>query len=190
SECPVCCAPRGPMSAPEHESRWRRFRSSRAGQWSVDIAIVLAVFTGVSLYQTRGHLGSSDVAPTTHLRTLAHGSLDLEDMRGKPTVVVFWAPWCGVCAQEVSTINALARDRGDVHVLSVALGFEREREVQSFVDEYGVEYPVLLGDHSTQHDWHIDAFPTIYILDSEGRVRHSTVGTTTGFGLMWRLWRV
>jgi len=175
---------------PAETSAWRRFRETRVGQWSVDIAIVVAVFVGISLYQTRGHLGSSEHAPTTQLRTLSAGPIDLTELEGKPTVVVFWAPWCGVCKQEVSTINALRRDREDVHVVSVALGFESEQEVQGFVDEHGVEYPVMLGDRATQKDWRIDAFPTIYILDDEGHVRHSTVGMTTGFGLMWRLWRV
>ena len=110
---------------------------------------------------------------------------------GKPTVIVFWAPWCTVCGAESGTISSLRsyyRDR--VNVVSVALGYTKRAEVQKFIDDHKVDYPVLLGHRGITQAYRIEAYPTLYILDSKGQITHSTTGFTTLPGLVWRLFWV
>lgn len=171
-------------------ARLRQLRQRRWVAWSMDLAMLALIFFGVSAFQARHLLGGHDPAPPF---TLAHhaqpGTTSLEQLSGKPTVLVFWAPWCGVCGAESSTISALQEAVGeDVDVVSVALDYGDESKVAQYVERYGVDYPVLLGDDELMRAYRVQAFPTVYILDAEGRIAWSLVGYTSGFGLRWRLW--
>jgi len=44
--------------------------------------------------------------------------------------------------------------------------------------------PVLMGDDSTARDWSVRAFPTYYVIDTEGRISSRSVGYSTRLG-MW-----
>jgi thiol-disulfide isomerase/thioredoxin len=60
-------------------------------------------------------------APSVNLeRTIpAARNLSLDSLKGKPTVIEFWATWCGYCIQEIPHLNALAKKFGDVRFLSI-----------------------------------------------------------------------
>ena len=170
-------------------SRWQRLRQSRPARWIIDLMILAAVFLGVTAWQSRHLLEDHAQAPPLDLPALKGGRLTGAELEGQKTVLVFWAPWCGVCGAESGTISRLQRAVGDdVDVVSVALGYDRQDEVERFVSEHEVDYPVLLGDAQTTEAWRVQAFPTIYILDERGRVASTLVGYTSGLGLRWRLW--
>jgi thioredoxin-related protein len=69
----------------------------------------------------------------------------------------------------------------------VAAEFSDEAEVRAYVRERGVDYPVLLGDDAVVHAFRVEAFPTLYFLDAEGRVKASVAGYTTTLGMLARL---
>ena len=50
-------------------------------------------------------------------------------------------------------------------------------------------HPVLLAQDDFQRLMHVEAFPTVFVLDSQGRIVASMQGYTTTLGLVWRtLW--
>lgn len=152
-----------------------------------DGAIALALVIGISFFQTRGHL--SGAAPTFSLPLLGGGSVDSAQLKGKPTLLAFWAPWCGVCkttSTNVGWTQKLIGDRG--RVLSVASAFEDVSQVQKYVADRGVDYPVLLDDEGMARAFQVNAYPTFYFLDENGRIKASAVGYTTTLGLLARLW--
>jgi len=55
------------------------------------------------------------------------------------------------------------------------------------VRDHGVDYPVLLGDDALLRALRVEAFPTTYFLDAQGRVRRSASGYTTTLGLLARI---
>lgn len=174
----------------ELKAAWHRARQRWWVRWGVDLAVVVVLFMAVMAWQTRHLPGSGTPAPDFQLRTLSGEQVRLSELRGKPVVLVFWAPWCGVCKAESSTLSALRRMVGErAHVLTVAVAYEEEEEVRRFVREREADYPVLLGDSALTRAYRVNSFPTLFILSSEGRIQEAAVGYTTRLGLLWRLWR-
>ncbi len=158
--------------------------------WLTDAAIAILILAVVFAWQTWDHVDSGTEAPSFELQTLQDGStISSESLRGKPTLVYFWAPWCGVCdatSENVATVNGWVGD--SANVVSIALSYKSEAELREFAAENGIDYPVLEGGNTQAGDYAVTSFPTFYILDAEGRVRSSVVGYTTTLGLRLRLW--
>lgn len=168
---------------------WRRWRQRWWVRWAVDLAVFGALFAGVMAFQTRDLVGSGEAAPAFRLKDMQGQAHALSDYQGKKTVVAFWAPWCSVCKVEVPTLSAMHADMGDdVNVISIVQGYRSLESVEGFVAEHGVTYPVLLGTEQTEADYRISKYPTIYILDEQGRIEDTVVGYTTGLGLRARVW--
>lgn len=167
---------------------WWRWRQKRWFRWTVDILVVVLIFAVISTFQTWRHLSSGEPVPEFALTTLDGERFTSDMLEGKPSVLFFWAPWCGVCKADAHNIADVREALGDqVTIVSIALSYSEVSEVQEFVDENGVTGPVLLGHRATADSFEIDSFPTVYILDSSSRVKTSLVGYTTEFGLRARL---
>ena len=163
-------------------SRARRFRGLLR-----DALLVVAVLVGVGLWQARGHLASG-TSPALSLRSLDGQPVSLEALRGKPVLLAFWAPWCGVCSAQSDNLARVRRWVGDrAQVVSVAAAYGDEAEVRRHVAEKGIDYPVWLGGEAAAPAFHVEAYPTIYFLDAQGRVKGSVAGYTTTLGMLARL---
>lgn len=167
---------------------WEHARSRWWVRWGVDLAVLAVVVAAVTAWQTRRLPGAGTPAPAFTLSTLSGETVSLESLRGKPVVLAFWAPWCGVCGMESSNLSQLRSLAGDsAHVVSVAVAYDDEEAVRRFVAKHAVDYPVLLGDDGVQRAFRVDTFPTVFFLSPEGRIQRAVVGYTTLAGLSWRL---
>jgi peroxiredoxin len=152
------------------------------------VALLIAIFVAISLWQTRRHLGGRAPAPEFALQKLDGGEVRLSELRGKRVLVHFWATWCGVCKLEPGALNAVHAGLGpDEVLLSVVANPEDEAEVRAFVASHGIRYPVLFADGRVLRDYRVDAFPTNYFVRPDGTISSSTVGLTTRFGIQARM---
>ena len=112
-------------------------------------------------------------APSIAGSLMSGGALDFESLRGKPTVVVFWASWCGPCRQEAPEIASMARQRGAaINLLSVNAG-EPLAVAQRAAKEMAIRWPVVMdSDGSIQSLYNVSGIPLVVILDADGVVRH------------------
>ena len=154
----------------------------------MDLLLAAAVFVGVTSFQGRNLIEGGAPAPDFSLEALDGGRHTLSEHRGKRVLLVFWAPWCGVCKVESGNVSAIhaSGDEG-VEVLSVVVGYEDRAAVERFVEEHGVDYPVLMGDGRLARQYAVTKFPTLYVVDEEGRIEHAELGYTSELGLRWRL---
>lgn len=181
-------APRAPVSHPMSplSKLQERYRASKPFRWAVDLSVMLALLLLVGAFQTRNH--PRGAAPGYTFTTLEQGPVTLASLAGKPTLLAVWAPWCGVCKAESGNVSRARAWMGErAHVVSVATAFNDVSEVRQYMAAQGVDYPVLLAQEDFQRLMHIEAFPTVFVLDSQGRIVNSIQGYTTTLGLMWRL---
>lgn len=166
---------------------WRRARRRWYTRWAIDILILVVIFWAIGRYQSRHLLDDEVAAPAFRLPDLDGVPRALEDYRGKVVVVQFFAPWCTVCSLESDNWARIQSWRPDVQVIAVALAWEDEASVLEFVGDDRGRYPVLLGTDAVQAAYKVDAFPTHYIIDAEGKVAWQGAGYTPTVGMLLRL---
>ncbi|BAN69864.1 TlpA disulfide reductase family protein [endosymbiont of unidentified scaly snail isolate Monju] len=117
-------------------------------------------------------------APKLVLARLDGRPLDLRSLRGQVVLVNFWATWCPPCIEEIPALERLYRARRDqgLTILAVAVGDPPER-VRDFLASHPVRFPVLLDEQGEAlKRWGVHAFPTTFVLDRAGRIRHGGFG--------------
>lgn len=106
---------------------------------------------------------------------------------GRPTVVYFFAPWCGVCAASSPQLRWFHHWRGDdVRVVMIGLDWSDPRELRDYATKHRLPFPVLLGDATAGAAYRIRGYPTYYVIDVQGRVARRDFGVTTAVGLWLR----
>ncbi|QYK50532.1 MAG: TlpA family protein disulfide reductase [Anaerolineales bacterium] len=114
-------------------------------------------------------------APEFVLPNLDGEQVRLSDLRGQRVLLNFWATWCGPCRQEMPAIQA-RYNHGDFAVLAVDFG-ETRQQVQRFIDEIGVDLPVLLdADGNVQELYRVRGYPTTFFIDAQGVIRFFHIG--------------
>jgi len=153
-------------------------------RWVLELVLAIGLVVAIRAYQRRD-------LPTGVTLSLAGTTLDgaavsLADYRGKPMILHFWATWCGVCRAEQGNIDAIAKD---LPVLTIASQSGAEHEVASYVRDHAIAPRVLVDETNTlTKRFGVSAFPTTFVLDGKGEIRHVEVGYTTELGLRARMW--
>lgn len=115
-----------------------------------------------------------DLAPDFELVTMDGETVRLSDYRGERVFLNFWATWCPPCRAEMPDMQKLYKEQEvPVEILAVNLTKTEanEENVADFVADYGLTFPILLDRESEVSDkYRVQAYPTSYMIDSEGRI--------------------
>jgi thiol-disulfide isomerase/thioredoxin len=153
---------------------------------------VFALFLGVSyllygnlsreapngLGVSEGEAAESKTAATDFIVLDSGGKeVRLSDMKGKPTVVNFWATWCPPCRSEMPHFQEAYESLGDsVNFMMIDLG-ETQQTARQYADGEGFTFPVyydVTGDASGKYN--ISAIPTSIFIDAEGNITDTVIG--------------
>lgn len=156
---------------------------------ALKIVLVLAVWLGISAYQTRKHFPSgAAAAPAFTLADLSGREVSLAEYRGRRVVLHFFATWCGVCKAELPSIRAVQSGLDEDEVLlAIVADAEDPEHVRRFASEHELTYPILLASDEVLSAYAVDRFPTNYYLNGDGSVSTSSAGLSTWLGMKARL---
>ncbi len=130
------------------------------------------------LYALR-HLAVGRVAPDFNGEDVRGGPIRLSDHRGKVVAVVFWATWCGPCMGEVPHERKLVAKMAGRPFTLIGIDGDDDREVakQAMAKESMTWPSVWNGgmNGGIVADWGVRAWPTVYVLDGDGVIRHQAL---------------
>ena len=105
----------------------------------------------------------------------------ITDFRGRCVVLDFWATWCGDCRKDLPEMKKLHQIYDLEGVEFIGISFDTDFSVlQDFMDKEHMGWRVLselkkMKETKMANDYHIKWIPTMYLLDTEGRVVLATV---------------
>ena len=104
----------------------------------------------------------------------------LADLRGRPTLVSFWASWCGPCRREAGALARFAaRVRGRANVVGVDYT-DSLISAWTFVKRYHWTFPNFRdGDGATGDRYGLAGLPTTFVLDARSRIVAVLTGEQT-----------
>ena len=128
-------------------------------------------------------------APDFTLHDTTGKKVSLSDYKGKAVVIDFWATWCAPCKVEIpwlAKLNDQYASQGLV-ILGVseddldqddkAALIKEKQEIADSAAKLGINYPVLLDDKEVSKPYGgIDALPTTFFVDRNGKVIAATIG--------------
>lgn len=104
-----------------------------------------------------------------------HGeNIKLSELRGQVILLNFWAPWCGECLQQLSTLDDFQlknKDRG-FHVLSIDIDTNYKKFI-SIANKTNIHFSLLYDPYNTiSPAYNISDIPISLLIDRNGNIRH------------------
>lgn len=152
--------------------------------------LALAAFLGYRIWPqvaaAFGVASANAAAPDFQLTTLDGAAVSRDALRGKVVLVNFWATWCPPCRVEMPGFQDVydRRKAAGFTVLGVSTDAAGSQHVRRFLWEHEITYPVAMASGGIVRAFGgASALPTSFLLDRQGRVRHTVTGIFTEVAL-------
>ena len=139
-------------------------------------SIVALLIAGGCSHDPRGPYEGQRL-PALEGSLMRGGAFSSGALAGKPSMVVFWASWCGPCRQEAPQIAKVAKEYGPtIDLIGVNAG-ESVAVAQRAAGSMAISWPVVMdADGSIQKAFKVSGIPLVLIADKDGVVRHRNNG--------------
>jgi len=106
------------------------------------------------------------------------GPRTLADAKGKVIIVDFWATYCDPCRKSFPKYQELVDQfGGDLAIIAISVDEPAdvgEDKLKAFANDTGVKFPILWDkEHKTADAYKPPSMPTSYVIDKEGKIRHT-----------------
>jgi cytochrome c biogenesis protein CcmG/thiol:disulfide interchange protein DsbE len=117
-------------------------------------------------------------APGFTLTTFNGNTISLQDLRGKPVVINFWASWCPPCRIEAPLLERTWRAYKDQGLIFIGVNIQdREVDALNYLREFDITYPNgpdPIGEISI--DFGVSGLPVTFFISGKGEVVRRWVG--------------
>lgn len=148
-------------------------------RWISGIALSLLLVLSVPIGQeadTRGTIAeaANSAVPTFELITFAGESYSNDSLKGRPVLLVFWAPWCKVCQRELPLLGEFYQRDKPAQLRVVSIGFADTRtNVETFVQSRAdvFVFPTAYDEERwVAQAFKVNATPTYVLVDAQGNI--------------------
>jgi cytochrome c biogenesis protein CcmG, thiol:disulfide interchange protein DsbE len=130
---------------------------------------------------------SQNTLPDATIKTLDGQSVKLNDvvMKGKITVINFWATWCNPCKKELDTMKDMYsewQDKYDVEFIAISIDDTRQvRRVKPLVAQKGWKYTIYTDEkQDLLRALNFQTIPQTFLLDKNKNIVYSHNGYVAG----------
>jgi thiol-disulfide isomerase/thioredoxin len=149
----------------------------------ITIALVLLFIVSQIISYIRAPELGSDQLPKIEVELLDGSQFSVK--KGKPLLVHFWSTSCPACKLEAPNIETISKK---YEVLTILVDAESHEKVKAYMQENELSFKVLNDEHGTwTKQFKVEAYPTTFIYDAQGKLRFTDVGYMTTAGLLARL---
>jgi peroxiredoxin len=135
----------------------------------------LADVAGGELYELR-HLTVGKVAPEIEGKDVNGKAFKLSDYRGKVVVLTFSGNWCGPCRAEYPNERKLVERLREKRFVLLSVNTDEGKEtLQKSIDSGEITWRCWVDggtDGPITTAWGVISFPTFYVIDQTGVIRH------------------
>jgi peroxiredoxin len=119
-----------------------------------------------------------NVAPDFQLPNLDYETISLNELRGKPVVLNFWATWCPACIDEMPYQQEIHEEYSDDGLMLLAIDVgESQSQVEKFLQSNNLSLPVLLDTSGVvAQKYSILNIPTTFFIDGDGVIQEKRIG--------------
>ena len=106
----------------------------------------------------------------------------LEEFKGKPVIINFWASWCSPCRQEIPFLENTWKDYKDKGFVFIGIDvMDDKTQAENFIKAFGITY-LNLQDQTGEvsNAYGVIALPATFFIDKEGRVYKKNYGPFLG----------
>jgi thiol-disulfide isomerase/thioredoxin len=172
---------------PHFRTQVKRLTFIMGGLGALGFGLNLAPFAAPPELTPLGRLDSAAALPMPSLDA-ANGwinstPLTRESLRGKVVLVEFWTQSCINCLRTLPYVRAWARKYRSAGLVVIGVHspeFEFEQHaanVQRAIEQLQIDYPVALDSrHAIWRAFGNRAWPALYFVDAQGRIRHQQLG--------------
>jgi peroxiredoxin len=118
-------------------------------------------------------------APGFNLRDLKGNAVTLDQYTGKVVLLVFWAPWCVPCRDELPELDRLYKKFGDKGFIVVGIAEDASTEmVTNFLIKAPVSFPIVLDrSHDVAEAYRLSNLPSGYLIARDGVIERRYRGS-------------
>ncbi|HEX4974472.1 MAG TPA: protein disulfide oxidoreductase [Pseudomonadales bacterium] len=110
----------------------------------------------------------------------------LEQLKGKPALIYFWASWCSICRLMENSISNLSNNAA---LISVAMQSGSDDTIHQYLLENKLQTPVINDDKGILSSrYGVQGVPTLFFLNPQGEIAYAVSGYSPGWLVRARLW--
>ncbi|MCS3903462.1 peroxiredoxin [Methylohalomonas lacus] len=141
------------------------------------LGVILVAIAAATLWLVPTGLSQ---APAATLKTIKGESVELDDLRGQPVLVTFWATTCPGCMKEIPhliDLHETFHDRG-LAIYGVAMDYDPPNQVIEFARVRELPYNIALDIDGAVAKAFGDVMltPTTFLIAPDGRIVMNKIG--------------
>jgi thiol-disulfide isomerase/thioredoxin len=158
-------------------------RRPLASRWALALGVAVAIAMWPACRVEEDAAEGLPVARLDYiLKDMHDREVRLEEFKGRPLIINFWATWCTPCKHEIPIFVELVdkyREQGFT-VLGISTDDKPDEALRQFAADYKINYPVLIGLGHDELQERYDALhviPISWFVRADGSIMRKLEGS-------------